>query len=222
MMPPIPCKVPVNADLPERFGSLFESFWGDIDFLTLEQFQDTDPAVARGIKKFLGISKSQTKKFERVLARAHPEPGLPGRLKELLTEEELRFWSRFLVPPVVVSLRDVVGEFDAPADTFQAFINRKTGELFTAGDEELCYLDEPEYFGDEPPAWQAEAIAKLKDIRDSVDWLELPSKHEIREWDLMEEFCRSVEDDRLREDLLDAIRGGAPSAGSRAWLIVTA
>jgi hypothetical protein len=204
---PVPSKVPVDADLPERFRSLFESFWGDIDFVTLEQFEDTDPKVARGIKEFLGISKTQTKKIGRALARGHPEPGLPGRLNELLTEEELKFWSRFLVPPVVVSLRDVVGEFDAPTDTFQAFLNRRTGELFTASDEELRHLDDPDYFGDEPPAWQAEAVAKLNGIRDSDDWLELPSRHEIREWDLMAEFCESVADAKLREDLLDAIRG---------------
>ena len=71
---PIPCHLPIDQELPERFQSQFESFWSDIDFLTLEHFEDVDPAKVRRIKKVLGISNSQVKKLEAVLARWHASP----------------------------------------------------------------------------------------------------------------------------------------------------
>jgi Uncharacterised protein family (UPF0158) len=47
----------------------------------------------------------------------------------------------------------------------------------------------------------------VRDVLDSEDWLALPTKFEIHEYAIMEEFCWSVEDPSLREELLNAIRG---------------
>jgi hypothetical protein len=204
---PESCGVVVDASLPQRLLEQFDCFGSDVDFLTLEQFADTDPALGKRIKQMLGISKSQVKKLEAVLARAHASPEILAHLHGLLSEEEIQAWSRYLVPPLVVSLRAVAAEVDTPSDTSQAFINRKTGALFTASDEELRHLDEPDYLGDSPPDWQLEAINQLKSIRNSEDWLELPSCHEFHEWDVMAEFCQSVQNDAKRDQLLDAIRG---------------
>lgn len=203
---PTPCHLTIDQALPERFQSLFESFWGDIDFMTLEYFGDIAPDKARRIKKVMGISNSQVKKLESALARAHASPEILTRLQGLLTEEELKAWSRWLVPPVIVSLRDVVGEMDILSDTFQAYINRKTGELFTATDSELLSIDDE--IDEDAQDWQIESIKKLREIRDSDDWLELPSKHGFHEWEVMADFCQSIENELLREDFLDAIRGG--------------
>ena len=38
-------------------------------------------------------------------------------------------------------------------------------------------------------------------------YLPLPDRFEINEYHIMERFCLSVDDDDLREDLCDAIRG---------------
>lgn len=39
------------------------------------------------------------------------------------------------------------------------------------------------------------------------DYLPLPTKFDIHEYSIMERFCRSREDDEMRDDLCDAIRG---------------
>lgn len=41
----------------------------------------------------------------------------------------------------------------------------------------------------------------------SDDYLPLPSKFDIHEYHIMEEFCWSIADDKIREALLDKING---------------
>lgn len=107
---------------------------------------------------------------------------------------------------IVVSLQDVVDEMGIITDEATAYLNRRTGELYTVTDEEVRLLedeDDPE----ELPAWQRESLLKARDIQNSEDWLALPTKFDIHEYAIMEEFCWSVNNLSLREELLNAIRG---------------
>ena len=106
----------------------------------------------------------------------------------------------------VVRLRDLVNEMDGSDDEFHAFLNRVTGELFTVSNDELRALEKEDDL-EEHPAWQHDSIRKAGEILDSEDWLELPSKFDIHEWGIMQDFCYSVDDERLRNELLDAVHG---------------
>jgi hypothetical protein len=44
-------------------------------------------------------------------------------------------------------------------------------------------------------------------VVNSDDWLELPSKFDIHEYKIMEDFCRDVDDAEMSERLLRNIRG---------------
>jgi hypothetical protein len=106
----------------------------------------------------------------------------------------------------IVSLKDVVNEMDVLSDEFSAFINRQTGELITLTGEELSAAEDDDTV-DEYPEWQQEMIMKAKDVISSGDYLSLPSKFDIHEYHIIEEFCYSVEDDTIRRDLLARIKG---------------
>jgi hypothetical protein len=108
--------------------------------------------------------------------------------------------------PPTVHLRDVVGELEGFDDTFRSFVNRATGELATVGVEELSAVEEGYDLG-AYPQWQREVIQKAEEVLASDDWLELPSKFEIHEWEIMRDFCYSLDDERLSRELLDAIHG---------------
>lgn len=108
--------------------------------------------------------------------------------------------------PPTVHLRDVVGEMEGFDDIFSSFLNRVTGELATVSVEELSAVEE-DYDLENYPQWQREAIQKAEEIIVSDDWLELPSKFEIHEWQIMRDFCYTVDDKRLSSELLDAIHG---------------
>jgi len=108
---------------------------------------------------------------------------------------------------VTVSLKEIVDHLNMVGDESTAYLNRKTGELVTLGGEELSAAEEREDMEDYPE-WQREGIALAREIQDSEDYLELPTKFDIHEYRIVEEFCRSAEPEELREQLLRKIRGG--------------
>jgi Uncharacterised protein family (UPF0158) len=107
---------------------------------------------------------------------------------------------------VIVSLHDVVTEMDLFSDEHTAYINRRTGELMTVTHEELALAEDPEA-AEDAPQWQQELLPKVREVRESEDFLPLPSKFEIHEWALMERFARSVSDPTAGDELLDALHG---------------
>jgi len=107
---------------------------------------------------------------------------------------------------VVVPLRKVVDEIEALMDESTAYLNRKTGELYTLHEEEAL-LDEDDADLEDLPEWQRSEIPVIRDVLESEDWLPLPTKFDIHEWAIMDEFSRSMDDPELRDELQDAIRG---------------
>src|SRR3977135_1575249 len=103
-----------------------------------------------------------------------------------------------------VKLKDVVNELEMVSDESTAYLNKRTGELYTLTQEELFSVedDEEEDEDDDDPEWLREAKVKAKEVTGSDEWLELPSKFDIHEYNIMEEFCRSVEDPEISERLL--------------------
>ena len=97
----------------------------------------------------------------------------------------------------IVSIKDVVNETDVLNDEHSAFLNRHTGELVTLSIEELSAAEEDDNI-DEYPEWQQDMIIKAKEVINSDDYLPLPSKFDIHEYNIMEAFCCSVVDDKIR------------------------
>jgi hypothetical protein len=97
-----------------------------------------------------------------------------------------------------VTLQSVVDEMDVLNEDWIAYINRRTGQLVT-----ITYYDREE----STEALQAE---------DSPDFIALPSKFDIHEYSIMERFCASIADSRLREELFSAIRGSGAFARFKA------
>ncbi len=108
--------------------------------------------------------------------------------------------------PLPVNLQDVVAEMDALSDEHKAYINRKTGELYTISDEEAGLAEDSES-DDDLLDWQAEIMPKIREVLSSPDFIPLPDRFEIDEWTIMRHFAESQPDPEHREDLLSAIRG---------------
>ena len=106
-----------------------------------------------------------------------------------------------------VKLSEIVGEMELQHDQGSLYLNRKTGEVVLLIDEEMHTAEEMES-SEELPEWQREAMKIAKDVLENKEnYAELPSKLEINEYRIMEDFCRSVEDRRISEELSDGIRG---------------
>ncbi|MCC5912927.1 MAG: hypothetical protein JJU46_01010 [Balneolaceae bacterium] len=108
-----------------------------------------------------------------------------------------------------VSLQEVIDEMGQQNELITAFINRKTGELRILTEDDyyaLRHLDDGEPIEDLPP-WQQETIPILRETDESDDFIPLPSKFEIHEYQIMEDFIRSLDDGAIKDDLFNAIRG---------------
>ena len=64
--------------------------------------------------------------------------------------------------------------------------------------------------GDEEPDlpdWQKDEWEIAKQIVSTERFTPLPTKFDVHEWAIMQDFSRSVESETIREDLLNAIHG---------------
>ena len=57
------------------------------------------------------------------------------------------------------------------------------------------------------PDWQQESIKIAQEILENDDYIPLPDKYEIHEYDIMEKFCLSINDDELRDIMYYSIKG---------------
>jgi hypothetical protein len=105
-----------------------------------------------------------------------------------------------------VKLQDVADILDGLPDEWTAYINRRTGGLTSFSEYDMNFADEGADAG-VLPGWQAEDIAEAKTVLESPDFIALPSAFDIHAYSIMERFCLGIADDRLRDILLEAIRG---------------
>ena len=107
---------------------------------------------------------------------------------------------------LLISLKAIVEEMDVPSDEYNAYLNKDTGELVTIREEEASIIESGDSIANYP-RWQQDAIRKTQQVLNSSEYLPLPSKFDINEYGIMERFCLSVEEEELRDRLLQCIRG---------------
>jgi hypothetical protein len=107
---------------------------------------------------------------------------------------------------VQVKLKDIIEGLDFQSDEQSSFLNLTTGDVVSITDEELHAAENEEPL-DDFPEWQHDAIRIAKDIVETDHYLALPDRFEIHEYQIMERFCLSIDDEDMRDDLCDAIRG---------------
>lgn len=107
--------------------------------------------------------------------------------------------------PLPVSLNDVIDAVTPLSDQWQSWINRNTGKIISFSEEEMAASS-----GDaSAQGWNEESLANIREVLSSDDgiWLQLPGPFEFHEYSVMEAFCRDLDNEALRTELLDAIRG---------------
>jgi len=105
-----------------------------------------------------------------------------------------------------VKIKDIIDAMEMQFDEYTTYLNIKTGEVVTVSHEE-CNCAENDEPVEELPDWQQEQINIAKDIIDSDNYIALPDKYNIHEWDIMRRFCQTIEDDGIKNEMLDSIHG---------------
>jgi len=86
----------------------------------------------------------------------------------------------------IVLLQNIVDALEILPEEWHVFLDLQTGEIVTVTDE---------------------LNAHEADLSESADHVALPSKYDVHEYKIMENFCYSIKNQDLREDLLNAIDG---------------
>ncbi len=118
-----------------------------------------------------------------------------------------------------VKLQQIVEHLEAASDEMVSYINRANGELVMidiessslAGDD--CD-DNPEHV----PEWQMDLVADAKRVRADKNFTTLPDQYDINEYEIMERFCLSLDNEGMRNDLLAALKGLGAFARFKAFI----
>jgi hypothetical protein len=108
--------------------------------------------------------------------------------------------------PATVRLSDIVDALEMQSDESRSFLDLDSGRVETVSLDLLGKAEEGEEELD-LPEWQEAEWALVKRIVSSGRWVELPTKFDIHEWQIMEAFSESARPARIREELMDAIHG---------------
>jgi hypothetical protein len=119
-------------------------------------------------------------------------------------------------PPV--RLADVVEKLSLVSDDIAVYLNKRTGEFVVLAQDDILGFEDDEDSGDaedpadpdwleDQPDWLKEEHRIRREVLNADDYISLPDKFDIHEWQIMEDFCLSVIDARVRVQLLGLIRG---------------
>ncbi|MED3836474.1 UPF0158 family protein [Peribacillus frigoritolerans] len=106
-----------------------------------------------------------------------------------------------------VKIQAIIEELEIQFDESRTFLNVKTGEIISVTLDDLRAAEDEEEFG-HLPEWEQENRKVAYDVFDNFDnYKELPTKYEVNEYEIIEDFCFTVSDERKQDILLNSIKG---------------
>ena len=106
-----------------------------------------------------------------------------------------------------VKLDRIIEGLEFQSDESHSYLNKKTGEVVFIGYEEMQAAENDEPIEDFPD-WQQDIIKAAKEIEtETGDYIPLPTRFDINQYHIMEDFCWSIEDEKTREILCSLIKG---------------
>lgn len=108
---------------------------------------------------------------------------------------------------VRVKLAEIVDGLECQSDESQSFLNKETGEVVLVNNEYLRAVEDGDPVDDYSDWEQEQVMIAEQIIGETGDYIDLPSKFDIHEYRIMEDFCFSLADSELGEILLSLIKG---------------
>jgi hypothetical protein len=109
-----------------------------------------------------------------------------------------------------VKLSEIIDGMDCWSEEAETYLDKRTGRVVTVMEDGMM-ADEFEELGepleDAPELPGGQLLSHSEILGDEEHFLALPSKFDIHEYAMMEDFCLSVEDEKISRLLQVAIRG---------------
>ena len=108
---------------------------------------------------------------------------------------------------IKVKLKDIIEEMEIQMEDARSLLNIKTSKIVVVTSEDLEAV-EVENPSDHLPEWEQENIVIAIDVMENFEnYIELPTKYEVNEYEIMEDFCLTISDQRKQDLLLSTIIG---------------
>ena len=99
---------------------------------------------------------------------------------------------------VRVKLDDIIDGLECQSDESSAFLDKRTGKVVLINDYEMRAAEDDDPMEDFPD-WEQDLVRIAKEIlAETGDYIELPTKFDINEYSIMEEFCLGIKDPETR------------------------
>ena len=112
---------------------------------------------------------------------------------------------------VVVSLRDLVDELQTLSDESRVYLNKVTGKVITITNDDFAMAENDDESEDDCSEYSDLEIDFFQEVKKVLslddDYLKLPSKFNVDEYEIMERFCLSIPNEKISNVLSDMIRG---------------
>jgi hypothetical protein len=106
-----------------------------------------------------------------------------------------------------VNLSDIIEGLEFQSDESSSFLNKKTGEVVLMTDYAMRAAEENEPL-EEVPDWEKELVSIAREIlAETGEYIQLPTKYDIDEYSIMENFCMSLDKKEIGDILYDLISG---------------
>ena len=106
-----------------------------------------------------------------------------------------------------VKLSDIIEGMEFQSDESSSFLNKKTGEVVLMTDYAMRAAEENEPY-EEVPDWEKELVSIARVIlANTGEYIQLPTKYDIDEYSIMENFCMSMDKQEIGDILYDLISG---------------
>jgi len=108
-----------------------------------------------------------------------------------------------------IRLFELVSQMEIQMDEMPVYFNQETGEFVFVEERFFGDIEDGMTKEDYSQDWQKEAYEQAKDVMVSTSdkYLRIPSNFDIHEWEIMKDFCYTIDDENIRGDLLNAIHG---------------
>jgi hypothetical protein len=108
---------------------------------------------------------------------------------------------------VRVKLSDIIDGMESQSDESSSFLNKKTGEVILMTDYAMRAAEDNEPLEDVPD-WERELVSTGREILAGTgEYIQLPTKYDINEYGIMENFCTSLDRREIGDILYDLISG---------------
>lgn len=105
-----------------------------------------------------------------------------------------------------VRISDVVEGMEFQFEDSTSFLNKKDGSIISIDAEEMEAAKDNEPI-ETFPDWQQDIIREAKIILTTDEYIALPTNFEIHEYVILKNFCKSIEDQRVKNIMSKTIKG---------------